>query len=99
MYRSPDLGESWTRVSGDMPEAVVWGTPDNVYAMWSWACSNCDLGTIFLSAAKPGTTWSAPIETPGLDIGASQVAVTDDGNHHVFVGVMWASGVWRYVEP
>jgi len=31
--------------------------------------------------------------------GPNSVAVTSDGTHSVFVGSMWATGLWRYVEP
>jgi hypothetical protein len=99
VYRSTDRGATWAGVSGDAAVAVVWGTAANVYSMWAWACSNCDLGAGFMSAPQPGTTW-APRQVPAnLDIGASHVAVTSDGTHTIFVGVMWAAGVWRYVEP
>jgi hypothetical protein len=33
-----------------------------------------------------------------LIVGANHVAVTSDGTHQTFVGTMWSSGVWRYVE-
>ena len=56
VYRSTDLGASFARVdSGQTPEALVWGTPKNVYAMYAWACSGCDLGTQFEIAPQPGT--------------------------------------------
>jgi hypothetical protein len=100
VYRSTDLGASWSRVdSGKTPEAVVWGTPKNVYAMYAWACSNCDLGTDFEVAPPPGTTWIPTSVPPELDLGPNSVAVSFDGTHYVFTAVMWSLGVWRYVEP
>jgi hypothetical protein len=33
-----------------------------------------------------------------LKIGPRNMAVTSDGKHNIFVGTMWAAGVWRYVE-
>ena len=100
VYRSPDLGASWSRVdSGQTPEALVWGTPKNVYAMYAWACSGCDLGTDFEIAPQPGTTW-APASVPSaLTIGPNSVVVTGDGTHGIFVALMWDEGLWRYVEP
>jgi photosystem II stability/assembly factor-like uncharacterized protein len=98
VYRSTDRGTTWSRVSGDAAEAIVWGTPKNVYAMWAWACSNCDLGANYLIAAQPGTTWSPATVPAALVIGPTHVAVIYDGTHYIFVGVMWAAGVWRYVE-
>ncbi len=99
IYRSTDRGDSWTKVGADLPQALAWGTPDNLYAMYSWACSNCDLATNFEIAPRPGDTWSAGAMPDELTIGASRVAVTFNGDQHVFVGVFWASGIWRYVEP
>jgi photosystem II stability/assembly factor-like uncharacterized protein len=100
VYRSADLGASWSRAdSGEKPEAVVWGTSKNVYAMYAWACSGCDLGTQFEIASQPGTTW-APADVPAeLVIGPNGVVATSDGTHNIFVGLMWDQGLWRYVEP
>jgi hypothetical protein len=91
---------NWSRVdSGKTPEAVVWGTPNNVYAMYAWACSNCNLGTDFEIAAQPGTTWTPATVPSELVLGPNSVAVTYDGSHYVFTAVMWSLGIWRYVEP
>ena len=55
VYRSTDLGLTWSRVdSGQFPEAVVFGTAKNVYAMWSWACSGCNLGADTRGRAAAG---------------------------------------------
>jgi hypothetical protein len=100
VYRSADLGATWSRVdSGQTPEAVVWGTSKNVYAMYAWACSNCDLGTQFEIAPQPGTTWTTADAPAELVIGPNGVVVTSDGTHNIFVGLMWDQGLWRYVEP
>jgi hypothetical protein len=97
VYRSADLGANWTLAdSGKTPQAVVWGTPDNVYSMWGWACSDCSFGS-FETAPSPGDVWSAPAVPDG--IGPNSVAVTFDGNHYIFIGVMWSAGIWRYIEP
>jgi len=100
VYRSTDLGASWSRAdSGQRPEAVVWGTAKNVYAMYAWACSGCDLGTQFEIAPQPGTDW-ATVEVPAeLLIGPNGVVATSDGTRNIFVGLMWDQGLWRYVEP
>lgn len=100
VYRSADLGATWARVdSGQTPEAVVWGTSKNVYAMYAWACSNCDLGTQFEIAPQPGTTWSTADVPTELVIGPNGVVATSDGTRNIFVGLMWDQGLWRYVEP
>jgi hypothetical protein len=100
VYRSTDLGASWSRVdTGTYPEAIVWGTPKNVYAMYAWACSDCNLGTDYEIAPQPGTSWSASDSGTALVIGPNSIVVTSDGSHSIFVGAMWAEGIWRYIEP
>jgi len=100
VYRSTDLGQTWARVdSGQAPQAMVWGTPKNVYSMNAGACSNCNLGTQFQIAPQPGTAWTKTAVPPGLVIGPNSLVVTSDGTHHICVGLMWAEGLWRYVEP
>ncbi len=100
VYRSTDLGASWSRVdSGQRPEAVVWGTSKNVYAMYAWACASCDLGTQFEVAAQPGASWSTATVPAELVIGPNGVVVTSDGTRNIFVGLMWDQGLWRYIEP
>jgi hypothetical protein len=100
VYRSTDLGASWSRVdSGQNPEAIVWGTPKAVYAMYAWACSGCDLGTQFETAPQPGVTWSKTPVPAALVMGPNSLVVTSDGTHSIFVGLMWDQGLWRYVEP
>ena len=100
VYRSTDLGLSFSRVdSGKAPQAIVWGTPKNVYAMYAWACSGCNLGTQFEMAAQPGTTWTKASVPDALVMGPNSLVVTNDGTHQVFVGLMWDQGLWRYVEP
>jgi photosystem II stability/assembly factor-like uncharacterized protein len=98
VYRSNDAGATFERVlEGD--RAIAWGTAENVYTMWGWACASCDLGAGFAVAPLPGDTWSMPEVPAEMIIGANYMAVTNNGEHDVFVGTMWASGVWRYVEP
>ncbi|MEA2699563.1 MAG: hypothetical protein QOI66_3834 [Myxococcales bacterium] len=102
VYRSTDLGANWTRVAMGN-EAIVWGSAKTVYAMWGWACASCGLkegGPQFQTAAQPGTNWTkGPTLPDGLVWGPNSVAVTSDGTHSVFVGSMWATGLWRFVEP
>lgn len=102
VYRSTNYGVSWTRVdSGIKPEAIVWGSEKYVYAMYAWACgSTCDVGVNFEKAPLPnGTSWT-PVSVPsGLINGPNSLVTAFNGSHYVFVGCMWAQGIWRYVEP
>ncbi len=102
VYCSTDLGATWTRVAqGNV--AIVWGTSKAVYGMWGWACASCGIkegGPQFQTAPQPGTDWvKGPTLPDGLVWGPNSVAVTSDGTHSIFVGSMWATGLWRYVEP
>jgi hypothetical protein len=101
VYRSTDLGSSFTQVAKGSG-GVVWGTPKNLYVMWGWACASCGLkegGPQYQTAPQPGTTWSQGVVPDGLVWGPNSVAVTSDGRHSIIVGSMWATGLWRYVEP
>jgi hypothetical protein len=100
VYRSTDTGATFTRVDdGSMPEAVVWGTSKNVYAMYAWACSGCDVGVNFEISPQPGDSWTKTDVPSELKIGPNSLVVTSDGTHNIFVGVMWDQGIWRYIEP
>jgi hypothetical protein len=100
VFRSTDYGATWTNVdTGKFPEAVVWGTPKGLYAMYGWACSGCNLGTNYETAPASGDTWTAAAVPAALTIGPNSVAVAYDGAHYVFLAVMWDQGIWRYVEP
>ena len=99
LYKSADKGQTFTKVTGG-GLSIAWGTSKNVYAMWGWACSKCDLGASFTVVPLPdGTTVTKPMVPAALKIGANHIVVTSDGTHNIFVGTMWAAGVWRYVEP
>ena len=101
VYRSTDLGEHWTRVA-EGSGGVVWGSSKNVYAMWGWACSGCGLGEggpQYQTAPQPGDTWSKGTLPKELNWGPNSVATTSDGQRTIFVGSMWATGLWRFIEP
>jgi photosystem II stability/assembly factor-like uncharacterized protein len=102
VYRSTDYGESWTRVGLD-PQLLsnVYGTPNTVYASFSWACAGCDIDPTFQSAPLPGATgWAnTPARPSNMLLGPAQVATTFDGAHYILVSANWAAGIWRYVEP
>ena len=96
VYRSTDTGATFARVDLGQPQAVVWGTAKQIYSMWGWACSDCAFDN-FETAALPGTEWAQIVVPQG--IGPTNVVVTHDGTHAIFVGVMWSAGIWRYIEP
>lgn len=98
LYRSDDLGATFTRIL-DGAFSIAWGTDRNVDTMWGWACADCDLGAGFRVASLPAATWTSPTVPDDLVIGANHIAVTSDGTHDIFVGTMWSTGIWRYVEP
>jgi hypothetical protein len=101
VYRSTDLGKTWTQVTQGSG-GVVWGTPKNLYVMWGWACGGCGIdegGPQYQTAPQPGTTWVKGTVPTELDWGPNSVAVTSDGQHSIIVGSMWATGLWRFVEP
>ncbi|MBV1862494.1 MAG: hypothetical protein KUG77_28995, partial [Nannocystaceae bacterium] len=98
MYRSTDWGESFTHVQGGNL-GIAWGTENAVYTMWGWACAGCDLGASFQHSPLSGDDWTAEAVPKEMNIGANHIAVTSDGTHNIFVGTMWSTGVWRYIEP
>jgi len=101
VLRSVDYGETWSHEGNNGNEAVVFGTTKNVYAMYGFPVGpggTNDPG--FEVASQPGTgTWVAPGTPAGLNQGASQISVVNDGTHNILVGAMFNNGVWRYVEP
>lgn len=101
VYRSTDLGATWTNVTGATDEAIVWGTPARLYTMYGWAAGALgDFSPNFRVASQPGTGPWAKVATPaGMTQGPSSMAVTYDGTRFVFIGSMWLAGLWRYVEP
>ena len=100
MYRSTDYGRTWRRVGIEMDAVAVWGTPNRVYAAYSWACGNCNIGANFQTAPTPGTSgWTRLSQPSGMSIGPASVAVTFNGTNYIFISGNWRSGLWRYVEP
>jgi hypothetical protein len=101
VFRSTDGGDTFTRVlEGNF--AVTWGSSKKVYSAWGWACSDCTAGPEgpgFKHADLPGGDWATMETPPRLNWGPNSVAITNDGQRTVYVGSMWATGLWRYVEP
>jgi hypothetical protein len=98
VYRSTDLGATFTKVTTNTPAAIVWGTPNHVYSMFSWSCFGCAIDPNFRVGSVNGDTWTTPGVPAAMLMGTDRVAVTNDGTHYVFVGAMRNAGIWRYVE-
>jgi hypothetical protein len=101
VLRSTDFGQTWAHVGLVQPEGLVFATSTNVYAMFGAAIGPTgSINPNFEVASQPGTgTWVAPGTPPGLADGPASITVVNDGTHNIFVGGMFNSGVWRYVEP
>jgi hypothetical protein len=101
VYRSADLGQTWTHVANNHESAIVWGTPTKLYAMYGWAAGTLgDVFTNYQVGPQPGMTGWVDVATPAaMTQGPSSEATTYDGSHYVFVASMWNAGLWRYVEP
>jgi Fibronectin type III domain len=101
VLRSTDYGQTWAHVGLTGVEAVVFGTSKIVYGMYGFPVGpGGNAAPAFEVGSQPGNgTWVAPGTPAGLTQGPAQVAVVNDGTHNIFVGAMFNSGVWRYVEP
>jgi hypothetical protein len=101
VLRSTDYGQTWAHVGLGGAESSVWATSKNVYAMFGAAIGPTgSINPNFQVASQPGTgTWVAPGTPPGLADGAASITVVNDGTQNIFVGAMFNSGVWRYIEP
>jgi hypothetical protein len=99
--RSTDFGQTWSHVGMTNNETVVFGTGKNVYSMYGSAVGpGASNNPEFEVASQPGTgVWVAPGTPAGLAQGPGQVSVVNDGTQNIFLGAMWNSGLWRYVEP
>jgi hypothetical protein len=95
VYRSTDLGRSFTHVGPSGSQATVYGTEAYVYVQPAPFGNQASAAR----AALPGTDWATwPLPAAVAD-GPKRVAVTHDGSHAIVVGGNWSAGLWRYVEP
>jgi hypothetical protein len=103
ILRSTNYGATWSHVGVATAQTVVSGTPNNIYALFGFACGpNCFIDPAFEVTTPPGTgTWTSP-GTPtamGGAGGAGQIAVANNGVNNILVSSAWNAGLWRYVEP
>jgi hypothetical protein len=99
VLRSADYGQTWTHYGSTANEAIVFGTPTTVYAMYGWAQGAGSVAPNMEIAAQPGTgTWTSVATPAEMAQGPGQAAVTVQGTQNVIVTANWLSGLWRYVE-
>lgn len=102
VLRSTDYGETWTHVGIAMNEAVVFGTPKRVYAMYAWAtwpCGGCLIDPALQSAPQPGISgWARMSTPPEMTIGPAQAATVFDGTNYIVLTANWRGGLWRFIE-
>jgi hypothetical protein len=99
VVRSTDFGQTWAHVGSTTNQATVFGTPANVYSMWSWACGKCTLDAAEQRAPAPGISgWVSAPAPSSMSIGAAQAVVVFDGSRYVIVSANWLAGLWRLVE-
>jgi len=100
VLRSINYGQTWTRVGIAMDQAIVFGTPNHVYAMYAWACGGCILDPALQSAPQPGISgWARMSTPPEMPIGPAQTTTVFDGTNWIVLTANWRGGLWRFVEP
>ena len=99
VYRSTDVGATWTHEGNAYESSVVYGTPNNVYGQWGYTATPGDNANTAQSAPSPGLMWSPMAVPMGMVSGPKRVATSNDGQHNILVSGNWTSGIWRYVEP
>ena len=99
VLRSADYGQTWVHVGAASGEAIVFGTPNNVYAAYGWAAGHGRVDPNFQIAPQPGTTgWIAPGAPTGMSQGPIAATVVFDGTQYVVLTANYLGGLWRYVE-
>ncbi|HLZ29829.1 MAG TPA: sialidase family protein [Chloroflexota bacterium] len=100
VIRSTDYGAHWAHVGTGTAEALVFGTPSNVYSMYGWACLSCDVNPDLQVAPQPGMAdWKTIPRPAGMRQGPNSAAVAFDGTQYIVVTANYNSGLWRYAEP
>jgi len=101
VLRSTDYGQTWVHAGAGGNAAIAFGTPNNVYAAYGWACGiGCDVAPSLELAPQPGMAgWSSPARAVGMTQGPAQATVVNNGTQSIIVTANWAAGLWRYAEP
>ena len=99
LLRSTDFGQTWKHVGINTEQAIVFGTPNRIFASFAWACADCDLDPRIQSAPAPGVSgWERVPRPAGMAIGPAQTVTVFDGKNYVIISANWKAGLWRYVE-
>lgn len=64
VLRSTDFGQTWRHVGNTFEQAILFGTPKKVYAMYAWACGRCNLEANMQVAAVPGISGWERVQRP-----------------------------------
>ncbi|MGI9146782.1 MAG: hypothetical protein ACR2IK_09585 [Chloroflexota bacterium] len=101
VLRSIDYGQTWVHVGATTNGAIAFGTPNNVYAGYGWACGiGCDVDPNLENAPQPGSTgWGTPSRPAGMTQGPAEAVVVNNGSQSIIVTANWTAGLWRYAEP
>jgi hypothetical protein len=99
VLRSADYGQTWTHEGCNCNEAIVYGTANDVYAGWGWACFLCNVPPTLQVAPQPGMTgWTSVGTPPAMSEGPAMAAAVFDGTRYAIVTANWTSGLWRFTE-
>jgi hypothetical protein len=98
VFQSTDYGVTWSHVGYTGNSAIVFGSPNAVYADYAWACG-CAVDPAFQFLIPPsGSTWANLTTPSGMANGPAQTVTVFDGTNYIIVGANWQVGNWRMVE-
>ena len=101
VLKSTDFGQTWSHQGLTQTEAIVFGTPKGVYAMFGWGIGpGQQVDPLLEVAGASGTgTWTSPGTPAGMSQGPAQATVLNDGTHNIILIASYNAGMWRYIEP
>lgn len=100
LLRSVDYGVTFSHVGGGGNLTNAWGTTKNIYGMFGFPIGTGCNNPAFEIGGLPGTGTYTQVSTPaGMCQGSAWVTTVNAGGSNIFLGAMFNSGLWRYVEP
>jgi hypothetical protein len=100
VYRSTDLGITWTHVGLNSTRgSSMLATPKHVYCTDGGASQQGNPPQVTVGPANGLGTWALQTTPAAFTNGPKRAAVTYDGTHYIIVGGCWLAGIWRYIEP